>query len=169
MIYGLIINKLKAPFFTDLKEMFDTLGSMVNNYNWLLSDYSCNVYPCKKIPIDKEFVWFTGEEFIETVSKHNIQFIWGVATAYAKDIPLGDVLKYSLPFANGYTGFWKSTITMQNSLADIEIVPWDASLVLVISKSKMIVDKFAKEYPDSQDLREYNQGFITNDVNKSDV
>jgi len=144
---------MKSDYFTNLGEAFDVLDNEVREYNWLLSNYECNVYPSKKIPMnnDKQFLWFNGDEFVDILKEHNIQFIWGVATAYAKDIPLKEILKYPLPFADGNPAFWEMETTMQNPLADIELVPWDSGFLLVFSKSKEVIERFAKEYPDSSD------------------
>jgi len=159
-MYGLIIKNLKNQYFTNLKEVFDVLGSAVEEYNWLLSDYDCNIYPSDKIPINKPFVWLDGAKFIDIVEKYKIQFIWGVVTAYVKDIALKDILKYSLPYAEEYTGFWQTPITMQNPLADIEIVSLDSTYLLVISKLPEVIEKFLKEYPDSTDLAEHNSKLL---------
>jgi len=152
-MYRLIIGKMKNKFFTNLGEALDVLGDEARKYNWLISNYDCNIYPTEKIPMnnDKFFVWFSGDELIDILREHEIQFIWGVATAYTKDIPLEEILKYPLPFADGNPAFWEAETTMQNPLADIELVPWDSGFLLVFSKSKEFIEKFAKEYPDSSD------------------
>ena len=157
-MYGLIINKMKTKFFVSLKEIIDVLDN-VTEYNWLLSYYECTaIVPPKELPFEKDFVWLNGNTLLQSLQK-DPPFFWCVATAYNKCILLDDVLKYPLPFADGYIGFWKSEITMQNPLSEVEIVLWDASLVLVFSKSKAIVEKYAKEYPVSMDLQEYNKQF----------
>jgi len=156
MFTGLIIRKLKVGYFTNLKEVFDVLGNIATRYNWMISDYECNCYPSERIPFGEKFVWLSGSELVDIFNKHEIQFIWGVVTAYEKDIGLEKILEYPLPFADGYEGFWHPEVTMQNPLSIIEIVPWDSTYLLVISKLKDIIESFAKSYPDSIDLAEYN-------------
>jgi len=46
---------------------------------------------------------------------------------------------------------------MQNPLSEFEIVAVDFTFFLVIAKSKEVIEKFKKEYPDSQDLAEYKK------------
>jgi hypothetical protein len=41
-------------------------------------------------------------------------------------------------------------------MADIEIVPWDSSLVLAISRNDSIIDDFMNYFPLAQNLVEYN-------------
>jgi len=154
---GLIIKKMKSPYFTNLNEVFDLLGDELKKYNWLLSNYECGSYPSEKIPFAKPYVWIGGDAFEKILEEYEFQVIWGVLTSYKKDISLDEVMRYPLPYADGYDGFWKPEITMQNPLAEIEIVPWDSSLLLIISKSKEIICKLAKEYPDSIDLAENNR------------
>jgi len=45
---------------------------------------------------------------------------------------------------------------MQNPLAEIEIISWDSTMLLVIAKSKELTEMFINEYPNSLDLKEYN-------------
>jgi len=153
---GLIIKSTKFDNVPDLKEAFALLGNSVHKYNWLLCDYDCTSYPSEKIPMNKDYVWLDGTEFANILKEHVIQFIWGVATAYVKGITIEEVLKYPLPRAEEYDGFWKPNVTLQNPLAEIEIMPLDSSLLLVIANSKDIIERFAKKYPDSQDLAKYN-------------
>ena len=158
-MYGLIITKLKSKGFTDLKEIFSVFGDVAKHYNWLLSSYECSDYPSEKIPFENDFVLLSGEDFVDILEVHEIQFIWGVATAYTKNISLESIQHYPLPLADGYEGFWNPDVAMQHPLADIEIVAWDSSLLLIIAKSKRLIETFAKEYPDSQDLSEYNRQY----------
>jgi len=155
---GLIIHRQNnCNYFTNLTEIIDVMGDIALEYNWLISNYECNVYPSDQIPFRKQYVWLTGRELLSILEEHEIQFIWGVVTAYSSNIVPNDVLSYPLPFADGNTAFWQPEITMQNPLAEIEIVPWDATLVLIIAKSEEIVDKFANEYVNSDDLETYNR------------
>ena len=46
-------------------------------------------------------------------------------------------------------------LTMQHPLAEIEIVPWDSSMTLLLSRRKDIVDNFRNDYPESENLGDY--------------
>ncbi|MBB6713395.1 hypothetical protein [Clostridium gasigenes] len=43
-----------------------------------------------------------------------------------QNITIDEILKYPLPYADGYKGFWKNPISLQHPLVEIEIVPWDS-------------------------------------------
>ena len=156
-MHGLIIHELTEKYFTNLKEVFDVLGCSAIKYNWLLSDYDCNIYPSAKIQMNERYVWLTGSEFVDILENHDIQFIWGVATAYAKETKFEDILRYPYPFADGNEAFWKPEITMQNPLAELEIISWDSTFLIVIAKSEEFVARFEKKYPNSVDLAVYNR------------
>ncbi len=66
-----------------------------------------------------------------------------------------DILKYDLPFAEEYDGFWSRPISIQHPLARIEIVPWDSSMTMIFSDDKSIIDSFRAAYPYSEDMEEY--------------
>jgi len=156
MVYGAII-KQGEKYYTDLGKVFRAIGNEQINYNWLITDCVC--YP-QNAEIDnllvKEYCWLTGEKLTEIVEQESFQWIWAVLSGFAKDIPLSEVLKYPLPYADGYEGFWKNPISMQNPLASIEIVPWDSSLALIFSDKKSIIDNFMKGFPLSENLALYN-------------
>ena len=80
-------------------------------------------------------------------------------SAFDKCVNLSEVLKYNLPYADGYRGFWEKPLTMQHPLAKIEIVPWDSTLTLIYSVDKNTVDDFKRYFGKSQDLEEYIDSF----------
>ena len=155
-MYGLFIYEVKSGYFTNLKEVFDVLGDLAYEYNWLLSDYECTCHPSDKIPFGNEYVWLSGDELVSIVNKFEISFIWGVVTAYAKDILMNEVLQYPLPLAEKLDDVKNLDITTQNPLSDIEIVPFDSSFLFVIAKSEELIKKFSREYPQSTDLAAHN-------------
>jgi len=63
---------------------------------------------------------------------HHMQVIWGVLTAYKKDIKLEQVLEHQLPWTDGNTEIWNPKLSMQNPLLEIEIIPWDSSLLVLL-------------------------------------
>ena len=48
-------------------------------------------------------------------------------------------------------------ISIQHPLATVELVAWDSSLTLFISKEDTLVEKFRSEFPLSVDLEAYNK------------
>ena len=153
---GLVFGRLKNKYFTYMKEIMDVASDHISKYNWLISDYICNVYPSECIDPKKELAWIDGESLISLVNENDIQFIWAVFSAFPKSVTLQDVLKYRLPFADGNEAIRDVDIKMQNPLAEIEIIPWDSCLLVIIAQSSNLIRRLKKEYPDAIDLKTYN-------------
>lgn len=153
---GLIIKKIKSKYFTDMKDVFFAIGNVQKEYNWLITNYECNIYPSKEIPFNQRYVWIDGKLLTDIVMKDDILFIWGVFSAFKKNESKNKILKYSLPFADGNKELWSPDIHIQHPLAEVEIVSWDSSLLLLISRNQKITNSFLKEYPDAIDLEKYN-------------
>ena len=157
-MYGLIIESAVKLHLMHLKSVLDVVGDSVKDYNWMLSSYALYPKPIKELSEygDGRYTWLDGDELIGIVNTHDVCFDWCVATAYNKTIALKDILEYPIPYADGYRGFWTPNITMQNPLADMEIVFWHYTDLLVFSKQEKIVSKFNAKYPQSFELSEYN-------------
>ena len=67
------------------------------------------------------------------------------------------MLKFNLPFADSYEGFWVDDVDIQHPLAEVEIVAWDSSLTLLISRNDSLVQKFRNNMPLSEDLSALNK------------
>jgi hypothetical protein len=78
----------------------------------------------------------SGSELTAIVGHEDFQWICAVFSAFEKDIPLETILKHPLPYADGNPGFWKNPLTIQHPLAQIEIVAFDSSLTLFLSRKK---------------------------------
>lgn len=141
-------------YYTYIDRVFDAIDQAQLDYNWLISNYECNIYPDDRISVEHEsdYVWLTGEEITEIVSKNHIQFWDGVLSGFNKNVRLPVILKYNLPKA----GFSKDKIAIQHPFAEIEIIPFDSSLVALISNDDALVDKFIKAFPKSLEFETYN-------------
>ena len=156
-MYGAILEK-GEDYYTCLYKIFSGINMVQKNYNWLITDIVS--YPKTKEYEDlfsKEYCWISGEELTKILEKEDFQWIWGVLSGFDKNIDIEEVLKYSLPYADGYEGFWENPLSLQHPLASIEIVAWDSSLSLVISKNKQIIDNIRLVFPLSEDLEVYNE------------
>lgn len=71
-------------------------------------------------------------------------------------LTLTDILKYPLPYADGNTELWNTNICTQNPLAEVEIIAWDSTLAIIISKDNEIIELIKNHYPNAKDLLEYN-------------
>lgn len=159
MVYG-AINEKSEKYYTDLRKVFESIHNKQKEYNWLITDCICYPNnPTTEEMLSKEFCWISGEDLTDLVAKENFQWIWAVLSAFDKTVELSEVLKYNLPYAEGYTGFWKKPLTMQHPLAKVEIVPWDSSLTLIFSNDKEIVTDFKRYFLKSKDLEDYIDSF----------
>lgn len=152
MVYGIIDSK-NHKYYTYLSNIFRTINNAQNHYNWLITDCEC----CPHTPqfeqlLGGEYCWLTGEELSAMIAEDDFQWIWAVIAGFEKDIPLSDVLKYPLPSAQDYDGYYKHPVHLQHPLASIEIVPSDSSWTLILSKNKDIVEDYLTAYPQCQEL-----------------
>ena len=152
MVYG-AINKKGETYYTYLPKLFDAIGHAQLNYNWLVTACACNVPNRIETECQRQgYCWISGEELTAIVQQQDIQWIWAVFSGFEKDIPLAEILAYPRPDLDGCPEFWHNPSKIQHPLANIEIVPWDSSLVLFFSTDAALVAKFKKGYPQSEDL-----------------
>ena len=152
MVYGAILEKGEHSY-TYLKKVFQAIGGAQKNYNWLISDADCfPTTPEFSKLLGQKSCWLTGEALTAMVEQEDFQWIWGVLSGFPKSVPEEQVRQYPLPYADGYQNFLHNPLTLQHPLAEIEIVPWDSSLTLLLSKQKEIVEDFRAFFPLSEDL-----------------
>lgn len=144
-------------FYTYLGKIFQAIENEQMKYNWLIS--YCEGYShdenLNKLLME-EYAWISGEKLTDYICKEDFQFIWGVISGFPKDITLEEILKYELPFADGNKEFWVDDVKIQHPLADIEIVAWDSTCTLFLSKHDELVKKFRCYFPLSEDLSARN-------------
>ncbi len=154
---GVILNKGEKGY-SYFKQIFDKITVLSTDYNWLISYPEC--YPNDKEwekKLQKKYLWISGKEIKDIFRLGDFQWVWGVLSGFSQNILSEDVLKYPLPYADGYPGFWKNPVTLQHPLAEIEIVAWDSCCTLCIAKEKQIIDEFLKVYNQAEDLEKYNK------------
>ena len=150
---GAILEKGKESY-TKLKLFLPIIEEIASSYNWLLTDIDSD-YSSKNLD-EKDYDFLSGEEFIKLIKEENYTYAWGVFSAIPRGINIGKVMETDLPYANGYTGFWENSITIQNPLATIEMVLWDGELALIISRDEKVTSDFMDYYKLSEDLETYN-------------
>ncbi len=150
---GYMLNK-GFQFYTFMDIILEPIKDTVLNYNWFITACDCNHYPDARL--EEDYIWLSGDDLLQIINGQDIQFIWAVFSAIPKENTLEDVLKYDFPYADMNRGFWKNPVHIQHPLAEIEIVPWDSSLVLFIAKDDSLVDVFAANFPLGVDLEQYN-------------
>lgn len=155
MVYGVIDEKSERGY-TLMNRVFDAINNKQMEYNWLITDIECLVDKIEKC-YKNGYCWLTGEELTKIVREDDNQWIWAVLSGFEKDISLSEILQYPLPYADGYGGFWKNPLSIQHPLATIEIVPWDSTLTLLLSKQADLTQDFLHFFPFSGDLWVYNE------------
>lgn len=157
MTYG-IIDRRSHKFYTHMSTVFKAINNAQNQYNWLIADCVC--YPESKeieLIFDQKYCWLSGEELTAIIAQEDFQWIWGVLCGFEKDIPLEEVLKYPLPSAEGYNGYYNNPVSVQHPLASVEVIPYDSSWTIIVSKNKTIIDSYLRYYPEAEELSLFNQ------------
>jgi len=153
---GLILNK-EQEFYSLFSTLFDKIKEFALDYNWLISNAEC--YPQKikyNEKLNQRYCWLSGMELASILVDEDFQWVWGVLSGFDKMFLADEVLKYPLPYTDGYEGFWKNPINLQHPLAEVEIVAFDSKCTLFISKKNIIIQKIASFYPQLIDLEKYN-------------
>lgn len=156
MVYG-AINEKNEAWYTRMSRVFDAIENRQILYNWLITDMDGVPAGLERLCGGKSYCWLTGEELTELVRREDEQWVWAVLSGFSKEVPKEQVLQHPLPYADGYEGFWKMPLSIQHPLAQLEIVPWDSSLTLFLSRQPELVEHFRRFFPFSEDLGEYNQ------------
>lgn len=154
---GVILNKGEKGY-SYFKQIFDKITVLSADYNWLISYPEC--YPNDRElekKMRKKYLWISGKEIKDILCLDDFQWVWGVLSGFPQKILLEDVLKYPLPYADGYSGFWENPVTLQHPLAEIEIVAWDGCCTLCIAKERLIIDEFLTVYKQAENLEKYNE------------
>lgn len=145
----------RMPFFTDMRVVFEALRGRQTDYNWLITDlehYSD--------ALDKGTVWIDGGELTKIIYGNQIQWVWGVFSGFRKDIEINPAKLRVEPYADGNPNFWIAEPAIQHPLAEIEIVCWDSSLTLFLSKNEELSKYFREYFKESTDLKIFNKKYI---------
>jgi len=154
---GIVIEK-GEKYYTYLKKIFLSINNLQRNYNWLITAHECYPQNEKYAEIlSEEYCWMTGDELTEMIEREEFQWIWGVLSAFPKDISKEKALEYELPEADGNGEIWQNPVSIQHPLAEIEIIAWDSSATVFISKEDSIVDLLRENNEFAEDLEEYNE------------
>ncbi|RZT00618.1 hypothetical protein [Cuneatibacter caecimuris] len=157
-MFGAILLEEGMDFFTDMFQVVQSLKGRQLEYNWLITDIETNAINEKIPELQNDFCWMSGNELTKFITQYSsMQWMWGVFTGFKPEVSYSEIMKYPLPYANENPDLWKTPLTLQNPLATLEIVCWDSSLVLIVSKKKEIVLDFMEKFPGSRDLFLYNE------------
>ena len=118
-----------------IKDICNIIGD-VDNYNWLITNIEC--YPSDEEIVkilDNEYCWIEGRSLLDLLAKEEFQWIWGVFSAFPKEIRLEEVLKYqkeknlilSMPGNKSGIGFLRDDIGKEfvNNMGFLDITEVD--------------------------------------------
>ena len=158
-VWGVIRTGDACRYYTFFKEIFETMGDFQNEYNWLITDidgYPANDTRYESFYEEHSYLWLSGKELSDNVYKHDYQWNWAVLSGFEKSVELDEILKEPLPYADGYTGFWKPDLSIQHPLAKVEMVAWDSGATLLFAKEYSLYSGFMDNISGVVDLSEYN-------------
>lgn len=147
------------PVQTLLWPMLKSLDGQHRKYNWLLTDMEGHFGPFwdGKKPHKKPLI-FTGEELHDLGAKFKEEQIpWGVLSGFPKDFPLDLKALLVEPQSENSMSFWQPDAKPQYPGAAVEIVAWDSSFTILISKDRELSAAFKKAFPTAQVLEEFNR------------
>lgn len=145
----------RMGFYTDLRLVFQAFVGRQQEFNWLITNLDCNVFPTGLRP--KQPIWLSGQELTKLVEQQDIQFIWGVLSGFPRDVTLDlNQLEFE-PYADGNSALWQPNVAIQHPLAVVELICWDSSATLLLSQDDDLAQRFRKFFPEAIDLDLYNQ------------
>ena len=160
-----VIFKPATGSSTHMKAIFEAIGNAQTNYNWLITNIDAYPYEKKYIEMfrmncsdgTKNHVWLTGDELTAIIDEDNFQWCFAVLSGFPENVTEEQALGCdSLPYADGYEGFWSNPISIQHPMAEIEIAPWDCLFTLIISRNDNIAADAMAASSLSEDLENYN-------------
>ena len=136
----------QVEFFTYLPLVLEALKIDCVEYDWYVSDVETNGYEFRD-------GWYSGEEIKHRIESNEIQFIWGVFSAFKINERVS-VLKS--PYVDGNPNYWNgSEPKTQLQGAEFEIACWDSSGVILIGLNEKQSNNFITKYSDSKPLRNH--------------
>ena len=153
-----IVDRKNFQHYTYMSVVFQAMDHAQLQYNWLITDCVC--YPKNREIaklFDWEYCWLSGEELSAVVEQEDFQWIWACLCGFPKEITPEEVLKYPLPSAQDYNGYYQNPVSLQHPLSTIEIIPCDSSCTLIVSKDEAVIDRYLKRCPKSEDLSLLNR------------
>src|SRR5688572_14213816 len=135
------------PSHTDLSLVFAAFGGLQREFNWLLTGNEC--FFTGDSPM-----WVSGAELTRVVEEERPAYDWAVLSGFKPEV-LIDPSDGPLPYADGNRALWMPYPRPQHPQALIEIVCFDASLTLLLSREPEFTKRFRAHFADALDLNDY--------------
>lgn len=146
-MYIKIDNEFRMEFQTDLKPVFYIIKAYCKNLVWLISyhqfQYLNGESINKKLDPTKQLIRISGEDLIEIIEKHKIQFVWGILSG-CENIPPIEKLDFEKLGLKNYGG---DGYVYDDAV--IEIDCFDSTFTIIRSKNKNVL-KLLSEYFESE-------------------
>jgi hypothetical protein len=143
----------------NLRKVFEAFNNRQVEFNWLITDFECTSYPPEFQPRawQPQALWLSGRELTRIIEQNDIQFIWAVLSGFPQHVIL-DLNHLEIePYANGNTNIWVANANIQHPLAEVELVCWDASAILLRSRDTDLIRHFNGFFAAAVFLDKYNQ------------
>ena len=125
---------------SNLKEILNLLTPLPN-CNWYITDLDCLDH-CGWPGSEKwgeTTLFLTHDELMKDINFRDPQIIFGVFSAIPVDVPKSEIFSAETPYADGNSCYMKSTLFPQHPKAFLEITPFDAGAVYIISHDNDIL------------------------------
>jgi hypothetical protein len=156
---GLLLeHSNRMDFFTNLRLVFKAFNNRQVEFNWLITDLECNFYPPEFQPSSSgpPVLLLSGDELTRIVERYEIQFVWAVLSGFPPHVLL-DLSNLEVePYADGNGAIWSTDAKIQHPLAEVEIICWDSSALLLRSRDIDLIKRFQVFFPEAVDLDRYN-------------
>jgi hypothetical protein len=146
----------RMRYYTDIELVFEALGGRQLEFDWLLTDLELNEFPPRLLSLERSgAIRISGRELTDILRGEHIQFIWGVLSALSPGVELGLANLTPRPFADGNESLWRPGVAIQHPLAHAEIVCWDSTCTLLVTRDADLSARFRSFFPEAIDLDEY--------------
>lgn len=133
--------------YLSLETFAELFGKYIQDYIWMLSDIEC-ICDIEEIAdmTSKDYIWMTGKELLDLGKVKNLSFSWAVFSGFKKEIKEQEVLNYPIPYADGNSGIFENTKTLQNPLAEIEIIVFDSTCLVIRNAPEILVEELRNRF-----------------------
>lgn len=146
------------PYYTDLGLVFRALDGAQRELDWILTNLDCIALDGEPLPLELRSltdrpVVYSGTALSELVERREIQFVWVVASGFpANELPDPASLD-PYPFADA---LWHPGVSPQHPRAVVEIISWDSSASLLLTRREELSQRFRAFFADAVDLEMHN-------------
>ena len=151
---GVIINK-GYEYFTYLEDVFDIISNKQIDFNWLIESYEC--YPeNEKVAniFNSDTVFISGKDLTELNKLDETQWIWGIFHGFNRNIS-EEQIKQEKYETNNIDLVWDGN--MFHPLAEIEIIAWDSSATIILSKDNLLIKKIMENNDNAVELSAFKK------------